>query len=259
MNELSPVREANTKSKEWNYLHYWQVWHHNWDHSDFELIRRMIPLAGKTVLEVGCGDGRITFRLAPLCERIIGVDKEPRFIEVAQRNLSSTKMTNVQFKEMDAQSLDLPAESVDLVLFPWVLQMVPDPVAAVGEAHRALKPGGKLVVIGLRSNSDYDHVIDCFAKDQPTIDPVKCYQDPIAKSFGEIDQVLAPINGIPFPYFFESHPAAVDAFHFALDYWYKRPLSADDLQQLDLMLKDYAHGDKVRIIFPASVYVATKR
>lgn len=242
----------------WDYIYYWQLWHRNWDHADVALIKELCPLAGNDVLEVGCGDGRITFQLAPHCRRIIGVDMEPRFIENALKEQQRSGLSNIKFREMDAHALDIPDASVDVVLYPWVLQMVSDPAQAVREAHRVLKPGGKIVVIGLRSNADYDKVIEVFVKDVPAIDPLRCYEQPILNAFGRFDQAIEPECGRLFSYFFKSRSLAYDAFLFALDYWYKTKISESEKKQLRSVVDVYAVDDAVRLRFPASIYTATK-
>ncbi len=249
----APVSE---QQKDWDYVHYWQLWHRNWDNLDVETIQRLCQLQGKSVLEVGCGDGRITTMLAPYCERILGVDLEPRFIEIGKQRIAESGLTNVELKVMDACRLELADESVDFVLFPWVLQMVSDPGAAVREAYRALRPGGMIVVIGLLSDADYDRIIDRFVPGVPRIDPIACYEEPLAEVFGV--SKVEKIPDVPFAYFFGSKETAYDAFDFALDYWYGKKISSADRAEMQVMVDGYADGQKVRIIFPASVYVAAK-
>jgi SAM-dependent methyltransferase len=258
LNTREPVELSTEAAPAWDYVHYWQLWHHNWDHSDVDLVRQLCPMDGKTVLEVGCGGGRMTFQLASHCRRIIGADCESRFIEIGKRKQQELNLGNVEFVLMDAQKLELPDQSMDIVIYPWVLQMVENPIAAVKEAYRVLKPGGRMLVIGLRSGADYDRVIGSFVKDVPIIDPIKCYEKPIAEVFGEIDQVQAPVKGRPFAYFFETKQLAFESFLFALDFWYSTKLSPAEREKLVSLIEPYADGDGVKLNFPASIYLAVK-
>lgn len=250
-----PVKQA-TGARDWDYVYFWQLWHLNWDNRDVDTIKRLCCLEGKTVLEVGCGDGRITRMLAPDCARIIGVDREPRFIEIAKTKVTDSNCSNVEFAVMDACQLELADDSVDIVLYPWVLQMVSSPQAAVQEAYRVLRPGGKLVIIGLLSDADYDRIIDRFVPDVPAIDPNVCYEIPLAESFQAENVEKLPKQS--FDYFFESKEVAYDAFDFALEYWYGKEMSNAERLEMLAMVDKHADGKRIKIAFPAYVYLATK-
>lgn len=249
---------SSTNGLEKDYLYYWQIWHHNWDDSDVSLIRNLCTLKDKRVLEVGCGDGRITFSLAPHCRSIVGVDLDPIFIEAANQRLHAGEEQNIQFLEMDAGQLQLSDETFDAVLFPWVLQMVNDPGKALKEAHRVLKRGGHLLVIGLRSDADYDKIIGQFVLDSAVIDATTCYNNPIVNAFGHIENEIAADKGLGFSYFFENLELAYEAFLFAFERWYKTTLTTPQKLDLLVLLRKYLTEERVHLRFPATIYMTTK-
>jgi ubiquinone/menaquinone biosynthesis C-methylase UbiE len=96
------------------------------------------------VLEVGCGTGVLTRRLADRGEvrTVIGVDNAPTLLARA-RELSGGSV-DVRFREADARSLPFEDAEFDVVVFDSTLSHVPRAATAVEEAFRVLVPGGRL-------------------------------------------------------------------------------------------------------------------
>ena len=100
------------------------------------------PLAGE-VVEIGFGTGLNLPYLPPAVVRLQAVDPMARGPEIAEERLAETTVP-VEFIGLDGESLPLEDTSVDAVLATWTLCSIPDPVAAVREIRRVLKPGGTL-------------------------------------------------------------------------------------------------------------------
>jgi len=98
------------------------------------------------VLDVGCGTGVLTRRLAgrPGVASVVGVDSAPTLVERA-RELAAG-LENVAFEVADARALPFGDEEFDVVVFDSTLSHVPGPDAALAEAFRVLRPGGRLGV-----------------------------------------------------------------------------------------------------------------
>lgn len=96
------------------------------------------------VADVGSGTGFITAGLAPLVRRVIVVDGSAAMLEVARKNLSP--FNNVEFHLADGSSLPIPDESLDAVFANMYLHHASDPIAAIQEMVRVLRPGGRLVI-----------------------------------------------------------------------------------------------------------------
>lgn len=97
--------------------------------------------------DIGAGTGFITRALAPRVAKVYAVDRSPEMLEVARRNL--TDCPNVVYHVADGVTIPLPDASVDAVLANMYLHHMPDPLAAIREMVRLLKPGGRLVVTDL--------------------------------------------------------------------------------------------------------------
>lgn len=108
---------------------------------EHDLVLSMLPpLEGTRVLDVGCGDGELTQKLAELGADVIGVDVNPDMVAVAQRRRSGT------YKVADATALPFDDETFDVVIAVTVLCVCDDPKILVGEMARVLKPGGRSVI-----------------------------------------------------------------------------------------------------------------
>lgn len=96
------------------------------------------------VADIGSGTGFVAAGLAPLVKRVYVVDGSAAMLEVAKKNLS--QFSNVEFHEADGSSLPFPEDSLDAVFANMYLHHTTDPLAAIREMVRVLRPGGRLVI-----------------------------------------------------------------------------------------------------------------
>lgn len=108
----------------------------------FELLG---PVAGLSVLDVGCGDGALAAELARHGALVTGLDPDKAMLTRARRR-AETESPSLQFVEGRAESLPFNDASFDRVVAVTVLCFVPQAGRAVAEMARVLKPGGRLVV-----------------------------------------------------------------------------------------------------------------
>ena len=94
--------------------------------------------------DLGCGTGELSATLAPFVARVIAVDRSPEMLRAAERRLND--MTNVEIREGELQELPIADAELDAVTLVLVLHHLSDPSAALHEAARVLKPGGRLLV-----------------------------------------------------------------------------------------------------------------
>src|SRR6266567_861305 len=105
------------------------------------------------VLDVGTGTGLVALRAAALAQngRVFGIDHSAGMLEQASAKARRSGLSDaVAFRQMDAEQLEFPDRSFNAALSLYALFHFPDPLAAVREMHRVLRPGGR-VVIGVGS------------------------------------------------------------------------------------------------------------
>jgi ubiquinone/menaquinone biosynthesis C-methylase UbiE/DNA-binding transcriptional ArsR family regulator len=101
----------------------------------------------KSLLDIGTGTGRILQLMAPRIGFGLGVDLSREMLTVARANLDRTSLRNCQVRQGDMYHLPLPDGSFDAATLHNVLRFADDPGAALAEAARVLRPGGRLVVV----------------------------------------------------------------------------------------------------------------
>jgi ubiquinone/menaquinone biosynthesis C-methylase UbiE len=126
------------------------------------LVPHLSP--GMSLLDVGCGPGSITAqfvdRLGPQ-GRVLGIDLSDDVISTARARHPDS---GAQFETMDLYALDIADDSFDIAHAHQVLQHVSDPVAALVEMRRVVRPGG---VIAVR---DADYAAMHWAPESPTLE-----------------------------------------------------------------------------------------
>ena len=135
---------------------------------------------GLDLLDIGCGPGTITVDLAQRVApgRVLGVDTSAEVVEHA-RELG---VDGVEFAVGNAYELGVPDESFDVVHAHQVLQHLTDPVAAVAEAARVLRPAGVLAV------RDSDYASFFWAPANPQLDRwLELYHELTARNQAEAD------------------------------------------------------------------------
>ena len=73
------------------------------------------------VLEVGCGDGRLTWGLAPPAKSVLAFDPLEEDVETARRECPAALRDKVRFEVAQAEEIDVPEHSIDLIFFSWSL------------------------------------------------------------------------------------------------------------------------------------------
>ncbi len=124
-----------------------EYWNHN--SAYHALIVDAARFHAGRALDVGCGEGLLVERLAPVSERVHGVDRDP---EAVRRALERTATAdNVTLEVADFCAMPLGPSCFDLVTFVATLHHM-DLVTALRRARAVLRPGGELIVVGLSAN-----------------------------------------------------------------------------------------------------------
>ena len=119
--------------------------------SDETVERRVRELLGDrpvgAMLDLGTGTGRMLELLAPLYERGLGLDSSREMLAVARAKLAEAGLAKASVRRADITGPDVPRGAWDLVTMHQVLHVLDRPDAAVAEAVRALRSGGRLVIV----------------------------------------------------------------------------------------------------------------
>ena len=111
------------------------------------IVERIDPQPGETVLELAAGPGDLGFRVAERVGdggRVLLSDFSPEMITVARRLGDRRGLTNVEYRVLDAERMDLDDESADSAVCRWGYMLMADPAAALSETKRVLHDGGRL-------------------------------------------------------------------------------------------------------------------
>lgn len=127
-------------------------------------LMEMVRLqSGEHVLDIACGTGLLTFRVAETVEpggEITATDLSERMIELAEERMNEKSKKNITFYRMDAESLDFKEDTFDVALNGLGLMYLPDPLQSLKETHRVLKPGGRtaIAIWGERKNCGWAEI-----------------------------------------------------------------------------------------------------
>lgn len=133
------------------------------DNIELKKIDEFVELNGRRVLEIGCGDGRLTAFLARTGARVTAIDTDESRIEAAKASVPG-----VDFRVGSGEALDYPMESFDLVFFSFSLHHQ-DGDTALAEAKRVLRPEGGILIIEPTVASEYTRLVAVFQKEEPSL------------------------------------------------------------------------------------------
>lgn len=129
--------------------------------SEFQILARRIAseiAPGSSVLEVAPGPGYFAVELAKLGDyAVTGLDISQTFVDIARKNAADAKV-NVQFQRGNASRMPFENGRFDYIVCRAAFKNFSEPVAAIEEMYRVLKPGGRALIIDLRRDASIESI-----------------------------------------------------------------------------------------------------
>lgn len=117
-------------------------------------INGLCPVAGRQILDVGCGGGILADAMARKGAQVLGIDLATKALKVAQLHAIETQTPNVQYREISAEALAAEQPGTfDVVTCMEMLEHVPDPSSVVTACAALVKPGGWVFFSTINRNS----------------------------------------------------------------------------------------------------------
>jgi ubiquinone/menaquinone biosynthesis C-methylase UbiE len=140
-----------------------------WQKQLYPAQQKLLQLAnikeGDNIIDIACGTGLVSFPAAELAGEkgfVLANDISDKMVETGTGIVKERNLSNISFQRMDAEELTVEDESYDIALCALGLMYFPDPLKAMKEMHRSLKPGGHAVVAvwGQRKNCGWAEVFE---------------------------------------------------------------------------------------------------
>jgi ubiquinone/menaquinone biosynthesis C-methylase UbiE len=151
---IDPVDFREAQHKNWNSAAVgWKQWSEFNDRADAHIGQRLVQLAGvqpgSRVLDIAAGYGEPALTAARTAGpegRVVATDISAEMLMFGRERTAAAGLSNVEFVEADASSLDFPHESFDAAVSRWGIIFEPDAEAAAARIRGFLKPGGRMAI-----------------------------------------------------------------------------------------------------------------
>jgi ubiquinone/menaquinone biosynthesis C-methylase UbiE len=114
------------------------------------MIERAGIRPGMRVLDVACGTGHPAIPIAQAVGptgSVLATDFAEPMVAIARDKAKAAGVSNIEFRVVDGEVLDVPEGSFDAATMRWGLMFMPDPVAAIRNLARAVRPGGRIAIV----------------------------------------------------------------------------------------------------------------
>lgn len=228
--------------------------------------------ADDLVLDIGCGTGKTTRDAARVASRALGVDLSRDMLDVARNLATAEGLANIRFEQADAQIHPFEQHGFDVVISRTGSMFFGDPVAAFANIGRALRPGGRLVLMTWRSperNEWIQEIGQALAAAHPMPSPPTEGAGPFSLSRPEhVSQILsvAGFKDIAFearaePMYFGADPTDAVEFILGLLGWMLPHLTEAERTHVRAALTRSAqtHDTDLGVAYGSATWIVTAR
>ena len=134
------------------------------DGIEFRKMLELVDFRGKSVIEIGCGDGRVSNVLAPIACSLVAIDPDPARVAKAK-----AQTERVDFRTGKGENLDFPDGALDVAAFTFSLHHQ-DAARALSEAKRVLKMGGRVFIVEPAIAGDMHRLFSVFNEEDGQIE-----------------------------------------------------------------------------------------
>lgn len=119
------------------------------NNEEMSILKDNVLIKNRTVLDIGCGTGRLTIRLAQEAKEVYGIDLDYYSINILNNKIVDQGIKNIKTYCKDILEIDFPSKNFDIVVFSWSLYSLPiDSYSLLFEKiHSWLKDEGKLLIL----------------------------------------------------------------------------------------------------------------
>lgn len=209
--------------------------------SELDVIKRLCEgFENKKILEVGCGIGRLAGLITSSGGEYSGVDKNQEFI-----NYCKKKFTKLTFRKADAEKLPFKSEEFDVVISPWLLPDVKNPLFAIKEACRVLKRDCAFVVIDGTFLGEYGKLILEFFKKRKI--HREWYFQQIRDHLVSVFRNIQSFELVNIPYIFPDEETAAKEIIMELEVLEKIKLTQKDKEKIKQKIRQFRKDGEVVI------------
>ena len=149
-----------------------------------------------TVADLGAGEGTLSQLIAQRAKHVIAIDNSEKMVEFGKSLAKENNLPNLEYRLGNIESPPIDDSSVDLAILSQALHHAEQPSTALAQAHRILKPGGRLIVLDLLQHT-YEKARDLYFDTWLGFSEVELAEMITSAGFAEVETAIVDREEIP--------------------------------------------------------------